>query len=58
MELVAEVVTQKERLTAGQYDEIWNGRTRRGDVVANGVYFYRLELAGEGTFWGKVMVLD
>jgi hypothetical protein len=58
MELVAEVVTQKERLTTGQYDEIWSGRTDRGEIVANGVYFFRLDLEGEGTFWGKVMVLD
>jgi photosystem II stability/assembly factor-like uncharacterized protein len=58
MELVAEVVNNKERPVKGQYDEVWNGRNRRGAVVANGVYFYRLDLEGEGTFWGKVMVLD
>jgi hypothetical protein len=58
MELVAEVVSQKERPVAGQFAEIWNGRNNRGDVVANGVYFYRLELESEGMFWGKVMVLD
>ena len=58
MELVAEVVSQKERPVAGQYAEIWNGRNTRGDLVANGVYFYRIDLQGEGTFWGKVMVLD
>jgi len=58
MELVAEVVSQKERPAAGQYAEIWNGRNTRGDIVANGVYFYRIDLSGEGTFWGKVMVLD
>jgi len=58
MELVSEVVNQKDRPIAGQFAEIWNGRNSRGDVIANGVYFYRLELEGEGTFWGKVMVLD
>ena len=58
MELVAEVVSQKERPLAGQYAEIWNGRNTRGDIVANGVYFYRVDLASEGTFWGKVLVLD
>ncbi|MCI0693489.1 hypothetical protein L0337_15965 [candidate division KSB1 bacterium] len=58
MELVAEVVNQKDRSVAGQYAEVWNGRNRRDEVVANGVYFYRLDLEGEGTFWGKVMVLD
>jgi hypothetical protein len=58
MELVATVVNQKDQPVAGQHSEIWDGRNRRGQVVANGVYFYRLELEGEGTFWGKVMVLD
>ncbi len=58
MELVAEVVSQKERPITGQYAEIWNGRNTRGDIVANGVYFYRIDLEGEGAFWGKVMVLD
>jgi ligand-binding sensor domain-containing protein len=58
MDLVAEVVSQKERPVPGQYAEVWNGRNNRGDIVANGVYFYRLELEGEGAFWGKVMVLD
>jgi hypothetical protein len=58
MELVAEVVSQKERPFAGQFAEVWNGRNLRGEVVANGVYFYRLDLEGEGVFWGKVMVLD
>jgi len=58
MELVAEVVSQKERPVAGQFAEIWNGRNTRGEIVANGVYFYRIDLTGEGTFWGKVMVLD
>jgi hypothetical protein len=58
MELVAEIVNQKERPIAGEYAETWNGRNHRGEVVANGVYFYRLDLEGDGTFWGKVMVLD
>lgn len=58
MELVAEVVSQKDRPVPGQYAETWNGRNSRGDIVANGVYFYRLDLEGEGAFWGKVMVLD
>jgi ligand-binding sensor domain-containing protein len=58
MELVAEVANQIDRPMAGQYAEVWNGRNTRGDIVANGVYFYRLDLEGEGTFWGKILVLD
>jgi len=35
----------------------WNGRDQQGSIVANGVYFYRMRVAGN-TWWGKVMVLD
>ena len=58
MELVAEVVTNKSQSGAGNFSEIWDGRNSRGDLVANGVYFYRVELDGDGVFWGKVIVLD
>lgn len=57
LELVATVVEGKAR-PAGDFSEAWNGRNDRGDVVANGVYFYRLDLEGEGSFWGKVMILN
>ncbi len=58
MELVATVVSGKERPTPGDYSEVWDGRNEQGELVANGVYFYRLDLEGEGTFWGKLIVLD
>lgn len=58
MELVAEVVSGKARNRAGNYFEIWDGKNTRGAAVHNGVYFYRIDLAGEGAHWGKVMVLD
>ena len=35
----------------------WDGRDSGGNIVANGVYFYRIK-AGGRTLWGKVMVLD
>ncbi len=58
MEKVAEVVSGKERPAIGTFFEIWNGRNDRGEVVANGVYFYSLQLEGEGVFWGKFIVMD
>jgi hypothetical protein len=58
MDLVAEIVSNKSRGVAGNYAEIWNGKNYRGEPVANGVYFYRVELEGDGVHWGKVMVLD
>lgn len=58
MDLVAEVASGVSRSGGGSFSEIWNGRNQRGEVVANGVYFYSIELDGDGTYWGKVMVLD
>jgi len=35
----------------------WDGRDSDGSMVANGVYFYKIN-AGGYTWWGKVMVLN
>ena len=40
------------------HGENWDGRDDGGDVVANGVYFYRLETDGGHRAFGKVVVLD
>lgn len=34
-------------LPAGQYSAIWDGRSEVGKTLASGVYFYRLEVAGQ-----------
>ncbi|MCC7262776.1 MAG: T9SS type A sorting domain-containing protein [Candidatus Latescibacteria bacterium] len=49
-----------ERRAGGQNhaSDTWDGRDDEGDPVANGVYFYRVELdSGQETF-GKIVVLD
>lgn len=58
MEHVATVVEGLSRPANGDFYEIWNGKNGRGEQVHNGVYFYRLELQGDGTFWGKLIVLN
>ena len=58
MQLVAEVVNGKARPAGGTYFEVWNGRNKRNEVVANGVYFYSVQLDGDGTYWNKFMVID
>lgn len=58
MNLVTTVVKDKERPQAGDYAEVWNGRNDAGDMVANGVYFYKVEISGEGAEWGKILVVN
>ncbi|MFH1566916.1 MAG: hypothetical protein ABIL09_02880, partial [Gemmatimonadota bacterium] len=45
---------------AGQrnHGEHWDGTDADGQVVANGVYFYRLELDGGARAFGKLVVLE
>ena len=33
--------------SAGRHEQVWSGRDQRGRLVASGVYFYRLQAAGE-----------
>ena len=38
-------------------DLVWDGTDDDGDQVANGVYFYRVELDSGDDLWGKVVVI-
>ncbi|MFQ5751734.1 MAG: FlgD immunoglobulin-like domain containing protein [bacterium] len=58
MQLVATVVEDVARPANGDFYEIWDGRASNGKKIDNGVYFYRLELQGDGTYWGKLIVLN
>ncbi len=58
MDLVATVVDNKYRPGPGDFSEVWNGTNEFGDAVANGVYFYSVELEGDGTYWGKIMIVN
>lgn len=56
MHLVRTVVQGKER-PQGSFSEMWDGQNELGEVVANGVYFYRIDIGNEKPLWGKVMVI-
>lgn len=58
MDLITTVVKDKSRPANGDFAEVWNGKTEDGKLLANGVYFYQLTLDGDGTYWGKIMILD
>lgn len=57
MNLVKTLV-QNEPRSQGEDEELWNGRSDAGTKVANGVYFYIIEAAGQPPLYGKIMVLE
>jgi hypothetical protein len=38
-------------------DIVWDGTNDKGSTVANGIYFYRIELDYGEDLWGKVAVI-
>ncbi|MFQ5637844.1 MAG: hypothetical protein ACE5IR_07580 [bacterium] len=58
MQLVFTVVENQPRPANSDLYEIWDGADQTNRQVDNGVYFYRLDLEGEGSFWGKLIVLN
>jgi hypothetical protein len=43
---------------AGDNWQVWDGKNEKGDVVANGVYYYMVKKEGNGTAHGKIVILD
>lgn len=58
MNLVQIIADNKDRSSAGDYSEVWDGKNELGDMVANGVYFYQVIRSGHASLWGKVMVVN
>ena len=56
--LVRTLIEEEPRQGQQNHGENWDGRDRDGDPVANGVYFYRIELDSGQQAFGKVVVLD
>ncbi len=57
LNLVATVLNNQFRQAGVEYDEIWDGRNQEGKIVANGVYFFKVEAEGGKIEWGKVAVI-
>ena len=36
----------------------WDGKDERGNIVPNGVYFYRIEVGSDNPVYGKILVLQ
>lgn len=57
MNLVRTLEDNQQRLGDVEYEAVWDGRNGKGEIVANGVYFFKVEAPGGQTEWGKVVVL-
>jgi hypothetical protein len=58
MQPVKTLLQEAIRSGSIEHDEIWDGRDDRSHRVANGVYFYRVEVNGGDAQWGKIFVLQ
>ena len=58
LEPVKTVASGVQRIGGVESDDlIWDGTDDDNDLVANGVYFYRVELDSGDDLWGKVVVI-
>ncbi|HTY35541.1 MAG TPA: hypothetical protein VMH23_00420 [Bacteroidota bacterium] len=55
---VKTLIRNASRIGSVEHDEIWNGTDDRNRRVANGVYFYRVEIGDGESQWGKIFVLQ
>ena len=58
MQPVKTLLRNANRTGIVEHDEIWDGRDDLGRRVTNGVYFFRVEIAGQDPMWGKILVLQ
>lgn len=58
MKPVKTLLRSAQRSGQREYDEIWDGKDDYGTRVANGVYFYRIEIDNLEARWGKIHVLQ
>jgi FlgD Ig-like domain len=56
LDLLIRTVNSEHR-SAGEHNDVWDGRDPTGGEIANGVYFYRVEGGGQER-WGKILVMD
>jgi hypothetical protein len=58
MQPVKTLLRDATRRGSAELDETWDGRDDLNRRVANGVYFYRVEIGDASPQWGKILVLQ
>ena len=56
MNLVSTLIQNSDK-TSGDQFEFWNGTDDFGNLVSNGVYFYRIDIDSMDPIYGKIMVI-
>ncbi len=56
MNLVSTLIQNSDK-TSGDQFEFWNGTDDSGNLVSNGVYFYRIDIDSMDPIYGKIMVI-
>ncbi len=57
MQPVRTLINKAVRHSGQEYDEVWDGKDDRGNIVANGVYFFSITIENNSPMWGKIMVV-
>lgn len=58
MNPVRTVIQNATRTSPDELFVIWDGKNNQGFTIANGVYFYRIEIDDDKPVWGKILVLQ
>ena len=58
MNPVRTVIQNATRTSADDLFTSWDGKNNEGNQVANGVYFYRIDIDSDTPVWGKILVLQ
>jgi len=58
MNLVKTILQNATRTGTNEQIEFWNGTDYKGEIVPNGVYFYRIVLNDNKELYGKIIVMQ
>lgn len=58
MNPVRTVIQNAPRTGTNEQFAIWDGKNNDGYVIANGVYFYRVEIDEDTPLWGKIILMQ